>query len=143
MSLNPLFWLHLRIGGSARTNSIIVVAYAAIVIMFTGGSYYIAAAEAGANVGPQTYARVDAAWLVIMTVAQGAFLLLLAPSAIRHEYKRGGSCILDHTVHGVGRFPLDLDPGIPAAVRIKATDKQPGDHRRNQRYYDDAHQQFD
>lgn len=88
MSLNPLFWLHLRIGGSARTNLIIVVAYVAIVVMFTGGSYYVAAAEAGANVGPQTYARVDAAWLVIMTVAQGAFLLLLAPSAIRRAVQR-------------------------------------------------------
>jgi hypothetical protein len=88
MSLNPLFWLHLRISGSARTNLIIVVAYVAIVIMFTGGSYYVAAAEAGAKVGPQTYARVDAAWLVIMTVAQGAFLLLLAPSAIRRAVQR-------------------------------------------------------
>lgn len=88
MSLNPLFWLHLRIGGSVRTNLIIVVAYAAIVIMFTGCSYYIAAAEAGANVGPQTYAQVDGVWLIIMTVAQCVFLLLLGPSAIRRAVQR-------------------------------------------------------
>ncbi|MFQ5806686.1 MAG: hypothetical protein ACE5I3_09570 [Phycisphaerae bacterium] len=80
MSLNPLFWLHLRIGGSTRTNVIIVVAFAAVVIGFASFSFYMA--------GPKNYPQVNATWLAIMTVAQAVFLLLLAPSAVRRAVQR-------------------------------------------------------
>jgi len=88
MSLNPLFWLHLRIGGSARTNVIIAIAFTAVVIVFASISLYVAGMEAGPRGAAQAYARVNAVWLVIMTVAQGVFLLLLAPSAIRRAVQR-------------------------------------------------------
>ena len=88
MTLNPLFWLHLRISGSARINIIIVVAYAAVMIAFTGGSYYFAKVQDYPNITPATYARVDAAWLAVMTAAQCGFLLLMAPSAIRRAVQR-------------------------------------------------------
>ncbi len=88
MSLNPLFWLHLRISGSARTNVIIAIAFTAVVIVFASISLYVAGMEAGPRGAAQAYARVNAVWLVIMTVAQGVFLLLLAPSAIRRAVQR-------------------------------------------------------
>jgi hypothetical protein len=88
MSLNPLFWLHLRISGSPRTNVTIAVAFTAVVVLFAAISFYVAGTEAGLRAAAQAYARVNAAWLVIMTVAQGVFLLLLAPSAIRRAVQR-------------------------------------------------------
>jgi hypothetical protein len=88
MSLNPLFWLHLRITGSARTNVTIAVAFTAVVVLFAAISFYVAGMEAGPRAAGQAYARVNAVWLVIMTVAQGVFLLLLAPSAIRRAVQR-------------------------------------------------------
>lgn len=88
MALNPLLWLHLRISGSARSNVTIAVAYTAVVIVFAGVSYYVAALEANPRTVQQVYARINAVWLVIMTIAQGVFLLLLAPSAVRRAVQR-------------------------------------------------------
>jgi hypothetical protein len=110
MSLNPLLWLHLRISGSARSNVTIVAAYTAIVIIFTGVSYHVAALEAGPRAAPQVYARVNAVWLVIMTVAQGVFLLLLAPSAIRRAVQRDfeSSMIESHCVSPMSNLKIVL-----------------------------------
>jgi hypothetical protein len=80
MSLNPLFWLHLRIGGSVRTNLIIVVAFTGVITAFAAFSFYLA--------DPQDYPQVYATWLTIMTAAQAIFVLLIAPSGIRRAVQR-------------------------------------------------------
>lgn len=80
MSLNPLFWLHLRIGGSTRTNVVIVVVFVALIITFASISFYVT--------DPQDHPQVNAIWLTIMTAAQAVFLLLIAPSAVRRAVQR-------------------------------------------------------
>ncbi len=80
MTRNPLFWLHLRIGGSTRTVVLVPVAYATAILFFAGLSLYLSSRRDH----PQIYAT----WLSIMTAAQAIFLLLLAPSAIRRSVQR-------------------------------------------------------
>ena len=88
MSLNPLLWLHLRITGSARTNVLIVTAYAATIILFASISFYVAALNVLPRDRTAVFAQMNGAWLVIVTVAQGVFLLLLGPSAVRRAVQR-------------------------------------------------------
>ena len=95
MKLNPMLWLHWRIMGSSRTNLIIAIAYAALIITFSAASFYVArqswettdGAQAAAAVN-RAVAAVTRAWLIILAIAQGVFLLLIAPSAIRKAVQR-------------------------------------------------------
>jgi len=88
MLLNPLLWLHLRITGSARTNVLIVTAYAATIILFASISFYVAALNVPPRDRIAVFAQMNGIWLVIVTVAQGVFLLLLGPSAVRRAVQR-------------------------------------------------------
>ena len=80
MSLNPFYWLHLRISGSARTNVVIVSVFAAVIIAF----YSISFSIVDRNDAPS----LNGTWLMIMTLAQAAFLLLLGPAAVRRAVQR-------------------------------------------------------
>ena len=88
MTINPLLWLHSRITGSSRTNIIVTAIYAGLVLSFSVISFYVAATNTRPNDRPQTFAQLNAVWLIIMTIAQGIFLLLLAPSAVRRAVQR-------------------------------------------------------
>lgn len=88
MTMNPLFWLHSRISGSTRTNTIVTAAYAGLVLCFTMVSYYVVASNVRPFERESAFARLNATWLVIMTGAQGIFLLLVAPSALRRAVQR-------------------------------------------------------
>jgi len=79
-SLNPFLWLHPRIGGNLRTYLLAVAAFPVLVIVFAGFSYWV--------VDPKDRAPLDGVWLMIISVAQGAFLLLLAPAAVRRAVQR-------------------------------------------------------
>ncbi len=88
MTLNPLFWLHFRTSGHARTNILVVVGFTGVVLLFASLSFYIAAASVPLRDRPATFAGVNAVWLMIMTAAQALFLLLLGPSALRRAVQR-------------------------------------------------------
>jgi len=88
MSLNPLFWLHLRIGGSTRTNIIIVSIYSLIIIVFAASTYYVITSDTRPADLPAVQGQFSAVWLSVITAAQGVFLLLLAPSALRKAVQR-------------------------------------------------------
>jgi hypothetical protein len=75
MTLNPLFWLHLRLGSNRRNLVIVPAAFAVLVIGFASFSYYM--------VEPGDYGAVASVWLGILSAAQAAFLLVVGPSAIR------------------------------------------------------------
>ena len=91
MNANPLLWLHWRIMGSARTNLIIAIAYAGLIMVFNAASIYIAQqnwGSRGASGAATAIANVNRVWLIIMAVAQAAFILLIAPSAVRKAVQR-------------------------------------------------------
>jgi hypothetical protein len=75
MALNPLFWVQLRLGNNWRNLILVPTALAVLVLGFASASYYWT--DRG------SYGAVSATWLAITTAAQAAFLLLIAPSAIR------------------------------------------------------------
>jgi hypothetical protein len=80
MRANPLFWLHVRLSGSWRTNIPIVTGYAALVTVIAAITYRLNA--------PEDWGRVSAIWLGILTAAQGFFVLLLGLGAIRRAVQR-------------------------------------------------------
>ncbi len=80
MLSNPLLWLHLRITGNPRTNLWIALLFAVAVLGFSTLTY-------GISDGPPR-ATLDAVWLGIVTAAQGVFLLVLAPAAVRRSVQR-------------------------------------------------------
>ncbi len=75
MTLNPLLWLHLRLGSNRRNIVVVPAAFAVLVIGFASFSYYM--------VEPADYGAVASVWLAILSAAQAAFLLVVGPSAIR------------------------------------------------------------
>lgn len=85
MQINPLWWLHARIGGSPRSHWLLVVAYLAIVFVFA--SITARFVEAPPNTPPD-YGPYYTAWLGVVSGAQAVFLLLLIPSAIKKAVQR-------------------------------------------------------
>ena len=80
MSFNPLYWLHLRIGGSLRNNLVVVAVFAALIIVFSSISYSLT--------DSRDIPGLHGIWLMLMTGAQAIFLLLLAPAAVRRAVQR-------------------------------------------------------
>ncbi|MBI5866541.1 MAG: hypothetical protein HZB38_18905 [Planctomycetes bacterium] len=77
---NPLWWVHLQMAGRLRGLAILGGAFLAVIFLFHSLSYKLAdARDAG---------KLSAVWLGIMTVAEGLFLLVLAPGAIRRAVQR-------------------------------------------------------
>lgn len=79
-AVNPLVWLHLRMSGSLRQNLAIIAIFLALVIAGRTVSFRALA--------PGEEEVVDWVWLGLLTSAQAAFLLLLAPGAIRRAVLR-------------------------------------------------------
>ncbi|MFH1748002.1 MAG: hypothetical protein ABIG44_13285 [Planctomycetota bacterium] len=76
MTVNPLLWLHFRLTGAWCTNLLIALVYASLAIVGATVSYRMA----GTTAPPGAVSKV---WLGIVTAAQGLFLLLIGPGAIR------------------------------------------------------------
>lgn len=81
MSINPLVWLHFRLAGSWRQNAPTVAVYVALVVVGATVSYRMSSPTTASG-------AVSSVWLGIVTAAQGAFLLLIAPGAIRRSILR-------------------------------------------------------
>ena len=77
MTINPLWWLHMRVTGRPRAYLYLALGYLAIVIVFTTISYRVYTSSA-TQAKPGAFFSV---WLMIVTGAQALFLLLLIPSA--------------------------------------------------------------
>ena len=82
--MNPLWWLHLRVGGSAKSNLYLVMAYFGIVLLASTMSYnFLMEERTRSSLG--TYYSI---WAGIISGAQAIFLLLLVPSAIKRSVQR-------------------------------------------------------
>ena len=100
MTLNPLMWLHLRLGSNRRNIVVVPAAFAVLVIGFASFSYYM--------VEPGDYGAVASVWLGILSAAQAAFLLVVGPSAIRRavltDFQTG--MIESHRLSPMGSFKI-------------------------------------
>ncbi|MGD8450255.1 MAG: hypothetical protein PVJ57_00425 [Phycisphaerae bacterium] len=80
MSANPLFWVHFRLTGAWRNNVAIAIAYGVLVLLGSAMLYQLgSASDAGG---------ISSACLGFVTLLQGLFLLLIAPSGIRKAVLR-------------------------------------------------------
>jgi|GEM_PF-2494614 len=80
MSVTSMIRVHVQLAGTPRLHLMITGGFLAVVAAFAGFSYYVSD-SAG-------YARLDGIWLTIISLAQCAFLALLAPAAIRKALQR-------------------------------------------------------
>ncbi|MBU0640720.1 MAG: hypothetical protein KKB50_17795 [Planctomycetes bacterium] len=78
--MNPLFRLHLKLSGSFRNNAVLTLAYVTLVVVAASITYHLTK--------PADHGAASSAWLGIMTAAQAAFVLLVAPGAVRRAVLR-------------------------------------------------------
>lgn len=86
--MNPMLWLHTQISGGYRNLGFVCGGFALLVF---GIYWVVASAEAAANAnarpgmgGP----TMELIWLILLSAAQAAFLLMMAPGAIRKAVAR-------------------------------------------------------
>ena len=77
MAINPIFWLHLRLGSNRRNIIVVPAAFAILVIGISAFSYYVS--------DPASYGGLASVWLALLSAAQVGFLLLVGPSDVRLE----------------------------------------------------------
>jgi len=80
MSLNPMFWLNLRINGSVSGNFVVVGVFFFLIAALAGTSYYFN--------DPRDHGNIDGVWLAIVSAAQALFVLILTPAAVRKAVLR-------------------------------------------------------
>ncbi|GMU81869.1 MAG: hypothetical protein AMXMBFR47_17400 [Planctomycetota bacterium] len=113
--MNPFVWLSIQIGGGYKSIAYICAGFLALVF---GVYWVVTSAEAAASPTPAPGAAprvvtgppLALIWLLILSIAQGVFLLLMAPGAIRKAVMRDfqSGMIESHRISPLGNWRMTL-----------------------------------
>lgn len=128
--MNPLLWLNIQMGGGYKSIAYVCGGFAALVF---GIYWVVSSADAAANAQPAPPgARMagppfEMIWLIILSIAQGVFLLLMAPGAIRKAVMRDfqSGMIESNRISPLGNWRMTLGymigpPITPYALYLTA-----------------------